>query len=146
MALCTASAIKSSHFLFLLLFPMAFARIFSKRFYCMFNSENRNPCLGPVFNGKEFKVSPLSMIFMKDCGKRSSHMCAQSLQFCLILCDPMDCSPPGFSVHRILQARILKWVVISSARATSLPRDQTRVSYVSCIARRVVYHRDRFVS
>ena len=111
MALCTASAIKSSHFLFLLLFPMAFARIFSKRFYCMFNSENRNPCLGPVFNGKEFKVSPLSMIFMKDCGKRSSHMCAQSLQFCLILCDPMDCSPPGFSVHRILQT-ILEWVAM----------------------------------
>ena len=33
-------------------------------------------------------------------------------QLYLILCDPMDCSPPGFSVHGILQARILKWVAI----------------------------------
>ena len=34
-------------------------------------------------------------------------------QLCLTLCDPMDCSPPGFSVHGILQARILEWVAIS---------------------------------
>ena len=32
---------------------------------------------------------------------------------CLTLCDPMDCSPPGFSVHGILQARIVEWVAIS---------------------------------
>ena len=37
-------------------------------------------------------------------------MHAQSLQSCLTLCDPMDCSPPGSSVHGILQARILEWV------------------------------------
>ena len=34
-------------------------------------------------------------------------------QLCLTLCDPMDCSPPGSSVHGILQARILAWVAIS---------------------------------
>ena len=39
-----------------------------------------------------------------------NYVCAQS---CLTLCDPMDCSPPGSSVHRIFQARILKWVAIS---------------------------------
>ena len=38
-------------------------------------------------------------------------------------CDSMDCSPPGFSVHGILQARILKWVAISSSRGSSRPRD-----------------------
>ena len=38
-------------------------------------------------------------------------VCAQS---CLTLCDPMDCSSPGSSVHRIFQARILEWVAISS--------------------------------
>ena len=43
----------------------------------------------------------------------------------------MDCSPPGSSVHGIFQARILKWVAISSSRS-SQPRDQTYVS--SCIA------------
>ena len=38
---------------------------------------------------------------------------AKLLQSCLTLCDPMDCSPPGASVHGILQARILEWVAIS---------------------------------
>ena len=55
-------------------------------------------------------------------------MCAQSLQLCLTLCDSMDCSPPGSSVHGILQARILEWVAISSSRGSSQPRDQTCVS------------------
>ena len=44
-------------------------------------------------------------------------------QSCLTLCDPMDCSPPGFSVHGILQARILEWVAISFSRGSSRPRD-----------------------
>ena len=52
-------------------------------------------------------------------------------QSCLTLCDPMDCSPPGSSVHGILQARILKWVAISFSRGSSRPRDRT---WVSCIA------------
>ena len=42
-------------------------------------------------------------------------ICAQSLQLCLTLCDPMDCSPPGSSVHGILQARILEWVAMPSS-------------------------------
>ena len=49
-------------------------------------------------------------------------------QSCLTLCDPVDCSPPGSSVHGILQARILKWVAISSSRGSSQPRDRTHVS------------------
>ena len=46
--------------------------------------------------------------------------CAKSLQSCLTLCDPMDCSPPGSTVHGILQARILEWVAISCSRASRL--------------------------
>ena len=42
-------------------------------------------------------------------------------QLCLTLCDPMDCSPPGSSVHGILQAGILEWVAISSSRRPSDP-------------------------
>ena len=42
---------------------------------------------------------------------------AKSLQSCLTLCDPMDCSLPGFSVHGILQARTLEWVAISLSNA-----------------------------
>ena len=46
-------------------------------------------------------------------------------QSCLTLCDPMDYSPPGSSVHGILQARILEWVAISISRGSSRPRDLT---------------------
>ena len=52
-------------------------------------------------------------------------------QSCPTLCDPMDCSPPGSSVHGILQARILKWVAISFSRGSSWPRDRTQVSHIS---------------
>ena len=58
-------------------------------------------------------------------------------QWCLTFCDPMDCSPPGSSVHGSLQARILEWVAISFSRGSSQPRDQTKVS---CIAGRFLYH------
>ena len=51
-------------------------------------------------------------------------MCyVQSLQLCPTVCHPVDCSPPGSSVHGISQARILEWVAISSSRISSLPRD-----------------------
>ena len=52
----------------------------------------------------------------------------------------MDCSPPGFSVHEILWARILEWVAISFSRGSSRPRDQIWVSYISCLGRQVLYH------
>ena len=51
------------------------------------------------------------------------------------LCDPMDCSSPGSSVHGILQERILEWVTMPSSRGSPQPRDQTHISYVSCIGR-----------
>ena len=44
------------------------------------------------------------------------------------LCDPLDCSLPGFSVHGIFQARILEWADIYFSRGSSQPRDQTQVS------------------
>ena len=59
---------------------------------------------------------------------------AKSLQSCLTLCNPMDCSPPGSSVHGILQARILEWVAISFSKGSSWPRNQTYVSYSFLIA------------
>ena len=52
-------------------------------------------------------------------------------QSCLTLCNAMNCSPTGSSVHGIFQARILDWVAISSSRGSFWPRDQT---WVSCIA------------
>ena len=49
-------------------------------------------------------------------------VCAKSLQSCLTLCVPMNCSAPGSSVHGILQARILEWVAMPSSRESSWPR------------------------
>ena len=54
----------------------------------------------------------------------------------LTLCHPMDCSPPGSSVHGILKARILEWVAIPFSREPSWPRDQTQVSH---ICRQILY-------
>ena len=47
-------------------------------------------------------------------------------QLCLNLCNPMDCSLPGSSVHGIFQARILEWVAISISRGSSQPRIEPR--------------------
>ena len=55
-------------------------------------------------------------------------MCAKSLQSCPALCEPMDCSPPGSSVHGILQARMLEWVATRSSRVSSQPRDRICIS------------------
>ena len=51
------------------------------------------------------------------------YVCAMSLQSCLTLCNPMDCSLPGISVHEILQARILDWVAMPFSGGSSLPRN-----------------------
>ena len=59
-------------------------------------------------------------------------MRAKSLQLCRTLCGPRGCSPPGSSVHGILQARILEWVAMPSSSGFSRPRDRTRISYISC--------------
>ena len=65
----------------------------------------------------------------------AQHNCVKCevAQSCPTLCDPVDCSSPGSSVHGILQARVLEWVAISFSRASSQPRDRTQVS---CIAGR----------
>ena len=63
-----------------------------------------------------------------------------SAQSCLTLCDPMDCSPPGSSVHGIFQARILEWVAVSYARGSFRPKDQSHVSCTPFIGRWILYH------
>ena len=55
------------------------------------------------------------------------------------VCDPMGVSPPGSTVHGILQARILEWVAVPYYRGSSRPRDWTGISYVSYIGRQVLY-------
>ena len=72
-------------------------------------------------------------------GDWSDHACSVS-QACPALCDPMDCSPPGSSVHGIILARILEWVAISSSRGSSRPRNLTCDFGISCIGKWTLYH------
>ena len=71
---------------------------------------------------------------LKDDVVKMSCMHAQSLQ---TLCAPVDCSPPGSSVHGILQTRVQEWFAISSSRGSSWPKDWT---HISCSGRRVLYY------
>ena len=52
-----------------------------------------------------------------------TYMCVLVAKLCLTLCDPVDCSPPGSSVHGILQANLLEWVAVPFSRGSSRPRD-----------------------
>ena len=80
------------------------------------------------------------VVYIYVCVCVCAHACVCSVvQLCLTLCNPMDCSLPGSSVHGIFQARILERVAISSSRGSSWPRDQTCISCI-CIGRRIFYH------
>ena len=68
------------------------------------------------------KVQKVSLEFQRE---------SEVTQSCLTLCNPMDCSLPGSSVHGIPQARILEWVAISFSRGSSRPRDRTQVSHIA---------------
>ena len=72
-------------------------------------------------------------------------MRAGSLQSRPTLCNPIECNPPGFPVHRILQAKILEWVAISFSRGSSRPKDQSQVSCIGgrfffCACKQILHH------
>jgi len=70
-------------------------------------------------------------MFSSECYHHCEVKWSEVAQSCLTVCNPMDCSPQGFSVHGILQARILEWVPISFSRGSSRLRDQTPVSHIA---------------
>ena len=95
-----------------------------------------HPCIGrQSLNHRTAREVPLSKseIFI------STLLCLVT-QSCLTLCNPVDCSPPGPSIHGILQARILEWVPMPSSRGSSQPRDGTCVSCSSCFSRCILSH------
>ena len=61
------------------------------------------------------------------------HCFCLAAQSCPTLCDPMDCSPPGSSVHGVLQATILEWVAMPFSKGSSQPRDQTLSRDQTCL-------------
>ena len=69
---------------------------------------------------------------------KEGYVCAKSLQLCLTLCNPLDCSSPGSSVNGVLQAITLEWVAMPSSRGSFWLQDGTWVSYASCVGRHVL--------
>ena len=65
---------------------------------------------------------------------------AQLLSLVQLFCELMYYSPPGSSVHGILQAKILEWVAMPSSRGSFWHKDQTCISRVSCVGRWILYH------
>ena len=76
--------------------------------------------LVPGFSGYSGKENP-----KREICREQKCMCAKSLQSCPTLCDPMDSSLLGSSVHGILQARLVEWVAMPSSRGSSQPEDPT---------------------
>ena len=97
-----------------------------RSFIHSFNKYSLNLFLGPGSGIKAMnetaKKPLLSLWWVCTCSVTKS---------CSTLCKPMDCSPPGSSVHGISQARILEWIAISSSRGSSWLRDQTSISCVT---------------
>ena len=104
-------------FCFLIFTPKTFR--FVTHFFCVCVVQNYHPQLLPLLKN--------TLAFRTWNNKQTKHeyVRTKSLQSFLTLCDPVDCSPPGSSVHEILQARILEWVAMLFSRGSSRPRDET---------------------
>ena len=101
--------------------PYLYTRVHSNIIHCSWNVETTQTFKRPFID------EGINRMLCRQCDV--AWVCAQS---CPTLCDPMDCSPPGFSVNGILPARILEWVTIFSSRGSSQSRDWTHVSRISC--------------
>ena len=100
--------------------------LWPSRLLCPWNSPGKNTGGGCHFLPQG--IFPL--LGSVTCYCFLSHIKSESevTQSCLTLCNLMDCSLPGSSVHGIFQARVLEWMAISFSRRSSRPRDWTRVS------------------
>ena len=99
-----------------------------------------NTCVGNIPTHLNLCLESWVTFFLSlFCPFLSMYVPAKLLQSCPTLCISMDYSLPGASVHGILQARLLEWVAISFSGGSSLPRDQTHISYISCFGRQVLY-------
>ena len=85
----------------------------------------------PLYSQPGWSVSPLLLAWDLLSGPRHQFVNVSMIvctQLCSTLCDPVDCSPPGSSVHGILQARILAWVAMPFSKGSSRPRGRTQIS------------------
>ena len=95
----------------------------------------------PVENTFSTTFSKLLFLLMhfipQKKNQHGQYYCCFVAKLCPALLPRLNCSPPGSSVHGIIQAKILQWVAISFSRGPSWPRDQT---HVSCIGRWTLYY------
>ena len=106
------------------------SKVFGEKYVYRQNSQRRLqvcycPLIGEWWGNRavlqESVIQPEVTIFHLGAGLGGG-LCVYSVtQLCPILCNPVDCSPPGFSVHGIFLARILEWVAIFSSRRSSQP-------------------------
>ena len=119
--ICYCYHLKDDYIIFKLLFLdlLNFYLTFSfKKFFILYWSINDLRCCWKV-NFEESGTAGAGWAQGFTCSFSYQRAHAKLLQLCLTLCDPMDCCPPGFSVHGILQERILEWVAISSFGGSS---------------------------
>ena len=121
------------HVPFMYLFSHLLISVYAQRYsFSYFELKKK---IGPCCTswGSQFPSQELSPGYNSESSKSNTRPPVKGLviQSCLTLCDPMECSTPGFSVHGILQAGILEWVAIPFSRGSSWPRDQTQVSCVA---------------
>ena len=93
-------------------------------------SGNNGPCQKDIWDNFKELLLATSRAIWKSKHNDNKKSESEVAQLCLTLCDPMDCSLPGFSIHGIFQARVLEWFAISFSRGSFQPRDWTRVSCV----------------
>ena len=97
--------------------------------FCLYGPD----CSGPHISGNSICLCVTGLFQWAPCPQGSPVSCTQVTQLCPTLCNPMavDYSPPGSSVHGILQARRLGWAAAPSSRGSSPPRDRTQVSLIA---------------
>ena len=101
---------------------------FSRKRWCFAQKCLSNKAISETSALKEKTISAFSGVTGSP--EIYPRLVVQLLSRVQLFCDPMDCSPPSFSVHGISQARILEWVAISFSRASSWCRDQTCISWI----------------
>ena len=100
----------------------------------MITVQSRSPVPCSVTPRTAARQAPPSMLQLTDITADHYNHCLVT-KSCPTLCDPVDCSLPGFSVHGISQERTMEWAAISFFREYSQPKDQ---SHVSCIGRQIL--------
>ena len=122
----------SVYFLFIIEYLLTFSILFEVKTWTVIGSNyllllNKNGITLNVVFCKFLKTVFLRLMNILHIAVCVCSVCAQS-QLCLTVCDPMNYSPSGSSVHGIIQERILECVAISSSRGSSWPRDETCIS------------------